>query len=282
MTVWALTGASGFVGRALSAALLARGVRVRGLTRGAALPDGVEPVRGDLADRHALAQLVQGADVVVHLAAYVHRRNIDARECRAVNVEGTRAVVEAAAAGSFLIFMSSANVYGPSDAPLDETSPCAPETEYGKTKLEAEQLVRGAGIRAAILRPAMIFGPGAPGNLSKLVRLLKWRIAVDSHAKKTLVPVQNVVSACFAVQGQSGETYNVGGAVMPMGEITAAIARALGVRPLRVPLPRFVPRVGLVRTYATNAIVVDDKLRALLGYEPVSDVAAELEAAVRA
>ena len=72
---WALTGASGFVGRALAQAALARGASVRGLTRGAALPAGVEAIRGDLADRDALARLVHGADVVVHLAAYVHRRS---------------------------------------------------------------------------------------------------------------------------------------------------------------------------------------------------------------
>jgi nucleoside-diphosphate-sugar epimerase len=291
MTSWALTGATGFVGRALADAALARGARVRGLTRGTALAAGVETVRGDLADRAALAELVRGADVVVHLAAYVHRGGAGGGECHAVNVGGTEAVLEAVAAAAsrpFLIFMSSANVYGPSDAPLIESSPCAPETVYGETKLEAERLVldavRRGAVRACVLRPAMIFGPGAPGNLRLLVKMVKCRVVFDAgDARKTLVPVQNVVSACFAVTERNGEVYNVGGVVLPMREITASIARSLDVRPLRVRLPKWLqPPIRLVRTYTSNAIVIDDKLRGLAGYDPVRDVVAELEAAIRA
>jgi nucleoside-diphosphate-sugar epimerase len=308
MTTWALTGASGFVGRALTAAALARGIAVRGLTRGTALPAGAGVVRGDLADREALTHLVRGADVVVHLAAYVHRQAAteeQRRECRAINVDGTAALVDAVAAAEprpFLIFMSTANVYAPSDQPLDESSPCAPVTAYGETKLAAERIVleavRRGAIRACILRPAMIFGPSAPGNLARLVRMVKGRIVIElggGKQRKTLAPVQNVVSACFAVEERNGEIYNVGGGTMSMREITAAIARAVGVRPLRLPLPRAVPLsaanavdalfgtsfMRLVRTYASSAIVRDDKLRALRAYEPVPDVEAALEAAVR-
>lgn len=310
--LWAVTGASGFIGRELVAGLLARGEVVRALVR--ERPTGTaETVIGDLSDDSSLLELVRGADVVVHLAAYVHRdasSEKDRRACVVTNVDGTRNLVAAIASTDsrpFVVFVSTASVYAPSDAAIDETSLCAPATLYGQTKLEAERIVLDAierkVFRGCVLRPAVVFGPDAPGNLQRLITMVARRFVLEiggGRGRKTLVPVQNVIAAILAVASHTdvanGEVYNVGGAVMTMHEIVSAIAAAFGVRPLRVPLPRFaataaarladvvvggdLPYARLAHTLAMNAIILDDKLRALDRYAPVLDVDAALHATV--
>src|SRR5215213_4513573 len=114
--LWAVTGATGYVGRALRADLTASGIASRGLRA---------EVIGDIRDRAAVEELVRGASVVVHLAAYVHRRGA-ADECWSINVDGTQTVIDAVAAvapSAFLIVISSASVYGSGDTPRDESAP---------------------------------------------------------------------------------------------------------------------------------------------------------------
>lgn len=295
--LWAVTGASGFIGRHLTEALARRGVRVRAL-------------EGRITDRGAVTALVRGAGVVVHLAAYVHKRAATAeerRECRATNVDGTRVLLEAmtaAAPSAFLIFVSTANVYPASEEALDERAVPAPKTFYGQTKLEAEGLVLAGAVPAAVLRPALVFGPGAPGNLGRLIALVRRRIvplAGGGRNRKSLVPVAMLCDAILGVAEQraaaAGELLNVGGAALPMRRIAEICAAALGVRALRLPLPLPPLRAAaaaadaaasalrlplpalrqLVETYGASAVIRDDKLRRLvpLGGE------AEVEAALR-
>src|SRR5262245_18090165 len=154
MTRWALTGGAGYLGSALNRALVAQSHEVRQL-------------KGDVRDRAAVGLLVRDAGVVVHLAAFVHKRASSGgqqRECREVNVGGTQVVLDAIAEhrpSALLVFVSSANVYSLAAAAVDETPPLAPRTLYGETKLEAVDLVRRSRAAAVILRPAMVFGPGA-------------------------------------------------------------------------------------------------------------------------
>lgn len=297
--LWAITGASGFIGGALTQELLRTGHRVRGLSR---KPLDIPTVLGDIRDRAAVSGLAGGAGVIVHLAAYVHRNaesDEERRECWSVNTEGSRCVVDAAASqGAFLIFVSSANVYAPSEDALSESAPCVPRTPYGRSKLEAESIVgdaiRTGRIRGCILRPAMVFGPNSPGNLSQLIRLVRMRVVPEidqGRNRKSLVPVGQLVDAIVAVSQRrdrvNGEIFNVaGGDPMTMREIVDVIASAQNVRPLLLPLPRRVVFAlaparlrGLIETFVSSAVLCDVKLASLLSTPRGSPRAALAETA---
>jgi nucleoside-diphosphate-sugar epimerase len=124
-------------------------------------PVGVTVVRAPLAAA-ALREAFKGAGSVVHLAGAVNALTSDTYT--AVNVEGTRAVAEAAhAVGARLIHVSSLAAAGPASAaaPRAEDDPPNPLTPYGRSKLASEEIVTGtAGLAWTILRPAAVYGPG--------------------------------------------------------------------------------------------------------------------------
>jgi nucleoside-diphosphate-sugar epimerase len=160
----ALTGSEGLIGRALAAALTARGDLVRRLDVRA--PEGDE-ARGDVRDAERVARLVEGCDGVVHLAA-VSRVIWGEREperCVAVNEGGTRNVLAAALAAAsrpWVLFSSSREVYGEAARlPVDEDTPVRPVNVYGRTKAVGEALsleARGRGLRTAVLRFSNVYG----------------------------------------------------------------------------------------------------------------------------
>jgi UDP-glucose 4-epimerase len=264
-------------------------------------------VRGDIRDPRALGPLVTGAEVVVHLAAYVHRRARNARqreECWSVNRDGTAALVDAIAANApkaFLVFVSTANVYPASERALDENEPPRPRSVYGASKLAAEEIVRDAirrGIlRGAILRPAMVFGPHAPGNLALLIRLARagWIVSVAGGGnRKSIVPIGQLVDAIVAVAEErdstSGRTFNVAGEALSMGEIQQTIAGVVGrrVRVISVPVPLLkgaawiAPRSReMIETYQATNVLDDSALRSLPAFSPRGDVRETLRETVR-
>jgi nucleoside-diphosphate-sugar epimerase len=270
-------------------------------------------VVGDVTDARAVATLVESAEVVVHLAAYVHRKATSAatrNECHEVNVEGTKRVAEAVAAtGGYFVFISTANVYAPSDEPAAEDDAVRPRSVYGQTKLEAEERVRElfrAGLRGAILRPAMVFGPGAPGNLGRLVRLVEGRIVpfVGTGAnRKTMAPISRVLTSICAVandQEQSdGQIFNVGGISLSMSEVVNEIARELQVKPRIVAVPRRpvallgrlldripgsrLPSVSqMVETFTSSSVIDDRKIQLLPAFRDLDEPLAALRRAIRA
>ncbi|MER8101340.1 NAD-dependent epimerase/dehydratase family protein [Kitasatospora sp. NPDC094016] len=172
-TTVALTGATGFIGSAVLAALTARGAGVRALAR--AVPEGRGPavwVPGDLADGAALAALCEGADVLLHLAARVSG---GAEECAAVNVRGTEAVTAAAARAGVrrIVHLSTTAVYGEgphSGIGVDEV-PAAPVSEASRTRLLGERVALAAG--AVVLRPGLVTGTGDRWVVPALAELVR-------------------------------------------------------------------------------------------------------------
>ena len=144
----AVTGASGFIGRHVTAHLAARGDEVVVVRR------PFEPV--------ALLETLRRADAVVHLAGVVSA--VREQAYVAANVDGTRVVAAAAAsAGVPLIHISSLAAAGPASprAPRSEDDPPAPINAYGRSKLEGERAVTATdGLRWTILRPGVVYGPG--------------------------------------------------------------------------------------------------------------------------
>jgi len=300
--LWAVTGASGYLGRALRADLDESAIPSRGLAR----RGGVELV-ADVRDREVVRSLVRGASVVVHLAAYVHRaqRSKEAvQECWSINVDGTQTLIDALTAlnpNAFTIFVSSANVYGPSDGMVDELSRPNPCTPYGRTKLEAEGRFRDAvqtsRIRGCILRPALIFGPGAPGNLGRLASMVRsgWVLEIArGEQRKSIVPVSHAVGAIRAVASQqtacNGEVINVAGEAFTIHEIVSTLASERVPSPRIISVPSWLAKsilggVSLVapslsmatRPYMNNNILSGDKLVRLTGFHPSEAVSSALK-----
>ncbi|GAB7187388.1 NAD-dependent epimerase/dehydratase family protein [Kitasatospora sp. Ki12] len=173
-TVVALTGATGFIGSGVLAALAGRGVRVRALSRrvpGSTAP-GTDWVPGDLAAGAGLGELCEGADVLVHLAARVDGC---AEECEAANVRGTAALMAAATRAGVgrIVHLSTTAVYGEgphAGITVDEVPP-APLSEASRTRLLGERHALDAG--AYVLRPGLVTGPGDRWVVPALAELVR-------------------------------------------------------------------------------------------------------------
>ena len=159
----AITGATGFIGRHVAAALMTRGVAVTSIVRPDSrhqAPVGSTLVRARL-DAGELRKAFAGADTVVHLAGVVAA--VDAQTFFDINTEGTRAVAGAARdAGARLVHLSSLAAAGPAppSAPCRETDTPRPVTPYGVSKLESERIVSATeGLRSIVLRPGVVYGP---------------------------------------------------------------------------------------------------------------------------
>ena len=249
----AVTGATGFIGRALALRLAASGTRVLALVRDparagelAAKP-GLELVRGDLRDPGLLRDLAARAGVVYHLAGLTTARN--RREFMAVNAEATGALAAAAArspAPPKLVLVSSLSVAGPRTAarPAREDDPPAPVNGYGESKLRGEELLRreGAGVRWTIVRPPWVYGPGDRATLA-LFRLAARGFFPSVRGgcmEISLVHVSDLVEA-LVLAGESaaadGRVYYVAdGEVHTVAQLGQALLAACGGgRALHVP-----------------------------------------------
>lgn len=203
-----VTGGGGFLGSAICRQLTATGHSITTFQRSEAAhlaAAGVTTFRGDVRDQTAVAEAVRGRDAVIHCAA---RADIwgEADEIHAINVEGTANVIEACRSqrAGRLLFTSSPSVVlnGEDIEGGDESLPMVddPLTAYTASKIEAEAMVRdanAAGLRTTVLRPHLMWGPGDPHFLPRLVdRALKDRLFLPAPEKKSdLVFVENAARA---------------------------------------------------------------------------------------
>jgi nucleoside-diphosphate-sugar epimerase len=253
----ALTGARGFVGSALRRALAANGVPVTALSRTPPddFPSSETWIAGELADADALAQLVRDADAVVHAAAWVHRETSDPATrdaCFAVNLRGTEKLLEAIARRRValpFVNVGTTAVYGDRFVDRDESGPCEPAGAYGESKLAAERAVLAASaagrVRAVALRPAMVFGRGAPGNIASLTTLVRRGVAplvAGGRNRKSMVHDEDlaaVIQAALArAESVAGGIFNVASEPAPtLREVGDALAAGLGRGLVWVPVP---------------------------------------------
>ncbi len=170
-----VSGATGYIGGAIVRALAESGQQVFGGIRAAtALPQGVTPfITGDLSKP---AQKLPAVDAVIHAAGLGHRRGVPEAVWRAANIDAAVNLARAAkAAGATkFILVSTAHVHGRVHDGIvsDDTAP-NPADDYAASKLQAEQAVAasfGAGL--ICLRPVAVIGPGCPGNLQLVMKLL--------------------------------------------------------------------------------------------------------------
>ncbi|MGE3277240.1 MAG: NAD-dependent epimerase/dehydratase family protein [Vicinamibacterales bacterium] len=254
-----VTGATGFTGGHLARTLARRGNEVRALVRPRSMGRfetsetahaGVRALEGDLTDPDAVALAADGVDVVYHIAATYREAGQPDSAYRAINVGGTRNVLEAAKARgvSRVVHCSTGGVHGHvAHPPANEDAPFNPGDVYQDTKLEAETLARDFGIRegldVVVARPIGIHGPGDMRFLKMFRGLARGRFPMlgDGKAFYHLTYIDDLVEGfrlCGEVPGAAGRTYILAGArYTTLGELVALVSQELGVRPPRWHLP---------------------------------------------
>ena len=250
-----VTGATGFIGSHLAATLRARGARVRALVRSPARAAalralGVELVQADLGRPHGLERAVDGADVVFHLAGRILPGEDGLAGYRTDNVEGTAHLLAACRGRALTAFVhvSSVGVMGPlHELPASEATPCGPDTPYGTSKREAEELVRRAhreeGVPVVVARPAWVYGPGDRRTLRLFAAIGRRRFPLVGSGRTWLHPVYvtdlvDGLLRCASQPKAVGETYLLAGPEpVALARLVALIAELEGVRPPRLRLP---------------------------------------------
>jgi nucleoside-diphosphate-sugar epimerase len=253
-----VTGGTGFVGTHLVSALRARGDTVTCLVRS---PDrvralgwtDVQTIPGDLDSPAALRQGCDGADVVYHVAGRISARNL--REFLFVNRDGTARVLDAAGAappGRF-VHVSTLAVGGPTvpGHPIDEARPPQPVTNYGRSKLEAEALVRASGIPWTIVRPPVVYGERDRETL-RIFRLARagWGpVMGDGTQELSVIYAGDLAQALIAAGTATATAGRVYYAAHPDVTTSSGLVRAVGAAVGRTPrivrLPATLARVAL-------------------------------------
>jgi UDP-glucose 4-epimerase len=308
-----ITGANGFVGRALGAELLRCGHAVRGGLRqhpgGSAWMAGVDPVVvGAIdADTDWNAALAR-CSVVVHLAARVHvmdDASIDPLAAfRSINTVATLNLARQAAQVGVkrFVFVSSIKVNGEGRAvPYRETDAPAPEDAYAISKWEAEQglrqIERETGMEVVILRPPLVYGPGVKANFLRLIQVVKrgWPLPLGAiRNRRSLLYLGNFVDAirlCVEHPAAAGQTFLLDdGEPVSTPELIRALARAMGrpARLLAVPVSALefagmlLGRRAAVARLMGSLWVDNSAIRSRLGWTPPFSMEAGLAATVRA
>lgn len=231
--ILALTGGTGFVGRATIERALGASHEVRALTRRAQPPrEGVTWVAGALDDPVSLASLVAGAEAVIHIAGVVNAP--DRAGFVAGNVAGTRAILAASGARRF-VHVSSLSAREPH------------LSNYGWSKREAEALVAASGADWTVVRPTGVYGPGDT-ELRDMFRLAAKGIALlPPPGLVSLVHVDDLARLLVALAERPGARaiHEVDdGNRLTHAELAAAIGRAVGRRVLPLHLPAALLRLG--------------------------------------
>jgi nucleoside-diphosphate-sugar epimerase len=230
----AVTGANGFVGRALCDELESRGFTVRRLVRSASSDLKLVPV-GDINANTNWVRALEGVSTVLHCAARVHVMSDEGRdaldEYRMVNVEGTRRLAEQAALQGVkrLIFISTVKVNGESTCnvlrsfqaegaftPFDPPNPQGP---YAVSKWEAEQALwkvcEKNDLDIVIVRLPLVYGPGVRANFLRLIKLVQlgWPLPFGmAKNRRSLVSLDNLVDlliCCVHHPAAVGQTFLV-------------------------------------------------------------------------
>lgn len=225
-----VTGAHGFVGRALCATLRARSWQVIAATRTQrASTDVVVDTIGPHTDwRPLLGPTHAPVDALIHLAAHVHvlhPKAHDETRYHAVNVEGTLALARQAARAGVrrFVFVSSIKVNGERTmpgCPFRADDAPQPEDAYGRSKWTAEQglreLAASSAMEVVIVRPPLVYGPGVKGNFATLLRVLErglpLPLAAVRHNRRSLVSVDNLadlLALCVTHPAAANQTFLV-------------------------------------------------------------------------
>lgn len=249
-----VTGAQGFIGRAVVAALAGRGWQVTALDLAPPStppPPGVDVITADMRTLERWRPAIDGADAVVHLASAHLQVNLPESAYWETNVKSLRPFLQAAreAGVKHFVHTSSVGVHGSlGTIPGDEDSPLAPENLYEQTKAAGEaEVVRfmaeAAPLGVTIVRPAWVYGPGDPRTERILGAVARGRFVMFGAGRNQRHPIYiddyvNGVAQILLQPRTFGRTYILAGpAYLSSRELVGAAERVTGGRTrLRVPL----------------------------------------------
>jgi nucleoside-diphosphate-sugar epimerase len=250
-----ITGASGFVGRALIAECIQRQWDVCVLQHTQTLEEKnsrrnkYDVVTGDITDPSSLAGIFEGVDILFHCAAALGGSLISEEDFYRINSDGTRNVLQSAKDTRVpkIVHFSSAGVLGtvPNGEVADETYAQNPQNSYDKSKLEGEKIARifaGQGMDIVIIRPGWVYGPGDRRTFKLLRAIAKKRfiLVTKGEARQTPVHIDDLIEGVLlcAEKAQRGEIYHIAGSeVLRVRDICATIAAATGSKIPSISLP---------------------------------------------
>lgn len=254
-----VTGASGFVGSAMCAHLVAKGNAVTGAVR--SIPEkniqGVEyRIISDISSETNWSEVLAGINAIVHCAARVHVMNETSddpfRAFREVNVAGTERLAEQAVdlGVKRFVYISSIKVNGEatSGRPFKADDTPAPEDPYGISKWEAEQMLqeiaKKTGLEVVIIRPPLVYGPGVRANFLRLMKVLRLGIPLPLGAirnYRSMVALDNLIDlieTCLNHQAAANQTFLVSdGEDLSTKVLFQRVAIALGRSARLIPAP---------------------------------------------
>lgn len=290
-----VTGANGFVGRALCAELIARGHVVRAAMRhvDAQIENAVEV--GSIDEQTDWFAALRDVDIVIHLAARVHVMHDTSadplEEFRKVNLHGTENLARQAAQAGVkrLVYVSSIKVNGEqtASAPFSETDSANPQDPYGVSKWEAEQALRRVadetGMEVVIVRPPLVYGAGVKGNFAQMLKILVKGIPLPLASiknRRSLIYVGNLVDAltlCAMHPAAANQTYLVSdGEDISTSDLLRQLGAAMGHPARLFPCPpillkmagRLTGKSDQVERLLGSLQVDSSKIRRELGWIP--------------
>lgn len=272
-----VTGASGFTGGHLCAALARRGSRITALVRRTSATQaleklGVRLVTGDLRDRASFEPALAGCDTVYHVAAAFREARIPDADYTAINVGGTRNVIEAAARQGVrrVVHCSTVGVHGDTGRePATEETPFDPPDFYCQSKLDGEILARDLfaqlGLEGTVFRPFGIYGPGDTRFLKLFKGIARGRFVMIGSGEvlyqfSFIEDLCQGILLCGTKAEAVGEVFLLGGEPpLTLNQVIEEVRRATNGRP---------PRMRIPMAPVMAAATLCEKLCRPLGIEP--------------
>lgn len=305
-----VTGANGYIGRALCSLLKLRHFEVVQVVRTRGVATQVEV--GEIGPDTGWGDYVNGCDTVIHLAARVHILNEHESDAlhafRRVNVEGSVALAKAAAAACVkrFVFISSVGVHGATTKPgsvLSEDLIPSPHNAYTISKLEAElalaKIAEATGMELVVIRPPLVYGPNAPGNFRVLKQWILHGVPLPFASvrnRRSLIALDNLVDfiALCASRKRSPQASNQVFLISDGEDVSTPVllnkvAAAYGKSPR---IFRVAPELleFTLRAFGRNkmadsllgSLAIDSsKAREILGWQPVASMDEQLRKIAR-
>ncbi len=243
-----VTGATGFIGRAITQRLLQEGEKVRVYVRSRARfeafgMDGVEIVEGDITDADGVMRAARGTDCIYAIAGTFREAGLSKKQYEAINVGGVRNVMEAARRNGTrrVVHCSTVGIHGEVQGPpIDEQAPIRPDSIYERTKAEGEALAleyaRSGSPEVVVIRPAPVYGPGDT-RLLKMFRMARKNpipLIGRGSARYHMIHINDLVNVFLRagrMDGLDGEAVIAAGPEAPsIRQLFSLLAELLGNR----------------------------------------------------
>jgi nucleoside-diphosphate-sugar epimerase len=301
-----VTGAGGFVGKVLCRKLVQNGhdvcVALHHGEEWTKLREEVPGVKrclviGDLGKSPSVSKGLEGVEVIVHLAARVHRMREDIAdplgEYRRTNVDGTMQLAQAAVAQGVrrLVFLSTVKVNGEASSgmPFTEEDKANPRDPYAISKWEAEEGLRrlalNDGLEVVIVRPPLVYGPGVKANFLRLMQLVARQVPLplpNPGKRRSLIGVENLadfIVRCVSHPDAANQMFFVSdGEDISMRDLVVRLAGFLGCSPRVITVPELILRLGgrlagrgnVIERLTGELVISSEKARQRLGWQPAN------------